>query len=212
MQLSLRHRHDYPELQRWIQRERSAKQRDRCRMVGWALEGHNAAWIAAKLDRSDRFVQKWAYAYRGGGPDAIAAVPQPGTPTKLSSDEERAFTQRLDVGPNNADGGVCTLQCKDVVRILDQHFGVSNSLRDAYDLLPDWAIHVSSPGPSNPSPSGETVLARRGPQAVIEMPIDGEMVRYSVPYGFEAAKTRFKIERCCFNTTPCDIVLSPRSV
>jgi len=147
MHISLRHRQDLPELQERIRRERSATQRDRYRVVRWALKRRSAAWIAAKLDRSHRFVQKWAYAYRDGGLDAITAVAQPGAPTKLNSDQEQVFTQRLDAGPTDADGGVCTLRGKDVVRILDQEFGVSYSLGGVYDLLHRLGYSCLEPRP-----------------------------------------------------------------
>ena len=136
MNIALRHRRDLDELTQRIGHERNAKQRDRYRAVRWALKGRPASWIAAKLERSLRFVQKWAYAYRDGGLDAIAEQPRPGAPTKLPRDQEQAFIQRLDAGPlAQADRGVCTLRGKDVVRILDQEFGVRYSLDGAYDLL-----------------------------------------------------------------------------
>lgn len=135
MKISLHHPQDLDELQRRIGRERQAKQRDRYRAVHGALLGQPASRIAAQLDRSPRFVQKWAYAYRDGGLEAIAEQPRPGAPTKLGRDQEQAFKKRLDEGPTDADGGVCTLRGKDVVRILDREFGVAYSLDGAYDLL-----------------------------------------------------------------------------
>ncbi len=135
MHISLRHPQDINELQRRIQSEHAAKQRDRYRAVWWALAGKSSYRIAQKLDRARAFVQRWAYTYRDGGIDAIVAKRQPGAPTKLSQDQERVFQQRLDAGPTAADEGVCTLRGKDAVRILDQEFGVVYSLDGAYDLL-----------------------------------------------------------------------------
>ena len=135
MKISLRHPEDLDELKRRIGRERNAKQRDRYRAVRWALEGKSSYWIADTLDRGRASVQRWAYAYRDGGIDAIVIRPQPGRPTKLGRDQEDAFTQRLDTGLTDADQGVCTLRGKEVVRILDQEFGVPYSLQGAYDLL-----------------------------------------------------------------------------
>ncbi len=102
---------DLDELQRRIGREHNAKQRDRYRAVYGALRGQPASQIAAKLDRSPRFVQKWAYTYRDGGLGALAEQPRPGAPTKLGQDQEQAFMKRLDEGPlPGVDGGVCTLR------------------------------------------------------------------------------------------------------
>ena len=135
MQICLRQSQDLDELVRRISHERNAKQRDRYRAVWWALRGNSSFWIADKLDRGRASVQRWVYAYRDGGLDAIIVKPRPGRPTKLTKDQTQAFTDRLEAGPTAADGGRCTLRGKDVVRILDQEFGVSYSLQGAYDLL-----------------------------------------------------------------------------
>ena len=69
------------------------------------------------------------------------------TPTKLPRDQEEAFKPRLDAGPTDADGGVCTLRGKDVVRILEQEFGVRYSLDGAYDLLRRLGYACLTPRP-----------------------------------------------------------------
>jgi transposase len=111
------------------------------------LEGKSSYWIAHTLDRGRASVQRWAYAYRDGGLDAIVIEPQPGRPTKLDRDQQERFKQRLDAGPGDADGGVCTLRGKDVVRILDQEFGVAYSLQGAYDLLHRLGYSCLKPRP-----------------------------------------------------------------
>ena len=47
--------------------------------------------IMDKLDRSKNFVQRWSYAYRDGGIDAIAVKLRSGRPVKLSRQEELDF-------------------------------------------------------------------------------------------------------------------------
>jgi len=125
---------DVSRLQQLVRNERRAKQRDRWRVVLLALQGFTAPQIAAKLDRSRRFVQIWVYRYRDEGFDGLHERPRPGQPTKLARAAEAAFKARIQAGPL-PDDGVCTLRGRDVVRILREQFGVTYSLQGAYDLL-----------------------------------------------------------------------------
>ena len=137
---------DVAELARRARVERKALQRDRSRAVLMALDGQEAAAIAAALGRSRRSVQDWVYAYRDGGINQLLPGKSNGRPTKLPRDREAELIRRLDAGPLPSDG-VCTLRGKDVVRILEQEFGVSYSLDGAYDLLERLGYSSLSPRP-----------------------------------------------------------------
>jgi transposase len=134
MMISIRDPHDLTELDRLIRRERNAKKRDRYRAVRLALDGHTAAEIMGKLDRSKNFVQRWCYIYRDQGLDALCEKPRSGQPAKLPRDQERAFIELLSVWARDADID-CPLQVKDVLRILTKEFGVKYSLSGVRDLL-----------------------------------------------------------------------------
>jgi len=67
MHIELRCPEDLDVLKQLQRQERNAKQRDRYRAVLLALNGKTAPEIAAKLDRSRRFVQQWIYRYRDDG-------------------------------------------------------------------------------------------------------------------------------------------------
>jgi len=125
---------DRAELQRRIDAEKNAKQRDRYRSAALALDGREAEAIALMLGRSRRFVQRWAYAYRDGGIDAIAVKKQPGARPLLSIAQQQRLRERLLAGPRPEDG-VCVLRGRDVVRILEKEFGQPYSLNGVYDLL-----------------------------------------------------------------------------
>ena len=131
MRVSERKPDDVDELQRRVRAESNALQRDRYRAVLLALEGAEALEIATMLSRSRRSVQDWVYAYRDGGIDRLKPRPRPGRPTKLPREREAELRARLDAGPRESDGGVCTLRGKDVVAILEREFGVSYSLDGA---------------------------------------------------------------------------------
>ena len=137
---------DVAELTRRARIERKALQRDRYRAVLMALEGHEAVAIAAALGRSRRSVQDWVYAYRDGGVDRLLPGKSTGRPTKLPREREAELMARLDAGPLPGDG-VCTLRGRDVVRILEQEFGVRYSLDGAYDLLERLGYSCLTPRP-----------------------------------------------------------------
>jgi transposase len=137
---------DLQRLERLMDQERDALRRDRYRAVRLALQGKQALEIADRLDRSRRSVQDWVYAYREGGIDAIQPRPRPGRRPKLPREREAELKLRLDAGPRPEDG-VCTLRGKDVVRILDQEFGVRYSLDGVYDLLERLNYSCLAPRP-----------------------------------------------------------------
>jgi transposase len=126
--------------------ERDALRRDRYRAVLMALDGKEAVEIAQALGRARRSVQDWAYSYRDGGIDAIQPEPRPGRRPKLPRQREAELMKRLDEGPRESDG-VCTLRGKDVVRILEEEFGVKYTLGGAYDLLERLGYSCLSPRP-----------------------------------------------------------------
>ena len=134
MELTEREPGDAGELRRRAAAERDALRRDRYRAVLLALDGGEAAEIAAALGRSRRSVQAWAYAYRDGGVGAVQPRPRPGRPTKLPRAREAELAARLDAGPTPADG-VCALRGRDVAGILEREFGVTYTLDGAYALL-----------------------------------------------------------------------------
>jgi transposase len=146
MRVSEREPGDVAELTRRARVETRALQRDRYRAVLLALDGQEAVAIARALGRSRRSVQDWVYAYRDGGIDQLLPGKSTGRPTKLPRQREGELKKRLDAGPLAQDG-VCTLRGKDVVRILEQEFGVRYSLDGAYDLLERLGYSCLSPRP-----------------------------------------------------------------
>lgn len=126
--------------------EKHALRRDRYRAVALAIEGEEAVAIARAVGRSRRSVQDWAYAYRDEGVDAIQPKPRKGRPTKLPRDRETQFKARIDAGPRSEDR-VCTLRGRDVMRILDEEFGVKYTLDGVYDLLHRLGYSCLTPRP-----------------------------------------------------------------
>jgi transposase len=147
MDVTLHHPEDRQQLEQRIRAERDAKQRDRFRVALLATQGEQAPQIVAKVERSRRFVQAWAYAYRDGGIEALWPGKSSGRPAKLPRERERAFADRIKAGPTACDGGVCTLRGEDARRILEQEFGVAYTLQGVYDLLERLNLSCLVPRP-----------------------------------------------------------------
>lgn len=148
MDVSLHTAEDADALAGLIRREHNAKQRDRYRVVQLAVGGERCPAIMKMLGRSRGFVQRWAYAYRDGGLDAIVVKPQPGRPPTLPTEQHAAFKQRIIDGPTHADG-VCTPRGVDARRILEEEFGVKYSLNGVYELMHRLGLSVLVPRPEH---------------------------------------------------------------
>ena len=148
MDVKPRYSGDLGDLHKRIHKERNAKQRDRYRAVLLALKGHRTEAIMHMLDRSKNFVQRWVYAYRDGGIDAIRPGRHTGRPRKLTSPEESQLRERILAGPKPHDA-VCTLRGEDARRILHKEFGVQYSLPGVYALLHRLGLSSLMPRPKH---------------------------------------------------------------
>lgn len=137
---------DQQRLKSLARREKNAQQRDRYRAALLALEHLETRDIEVALDRSRRFVQRWAYAYRDGGIEGLKDKPRGGSKPRLPREREAEFKARLDAGPRPEDG-VCSLRGKDAVKILDNEFGVKLTLNGIYCLLHRLGYSCLAPRP-----------------------------------------------------------------
>jgi transposase len=148
MKLALHHPDDLEQLRRRVAGERHALQRDRHRAVLLVaeeeLEGDEAA---RRVGRSPRFVDEWVGRYRRGGLAALAPRKPPGQRPKLGPAQAAKLKERLAAGPTDADGGVCTLRGRDVVRILEAEFGVRHTIGSVYSVLRRIGYSCLAPRP-----------------------------------------------------------------
>ena len=135
-------------MQQLIRDAYHAKQRDRLRAVELAIAGESTPAIMRMLGRSRGFVQRWCYAYRDHGLDAVRAQSPPGRPPTLPPAQHEAFRRRVLGGPRDEDG-VCALRGRDCQRILKEQFGVVYSLNGVYDLLHRLNLSVLVPRPQH---------------------------------------------------------------
>jgi len=159
-------------------KERDAEQKDRLLVAAHAIAGRETSDIQEALARSRGFVQRWAYAYRDGGIEALRELPRGGSEPKLPREREDEFRGRLDAGPRQSDG-VCTLRGKDVQRILKEEFGVECSLQATYDTLHRLGYSCLTPRPrhENQDPEAQAKFRKVTP------PFSGRSATRSVPTG-----------------------------
>lgn len=149
MHVHERSRGDRRKLGRRIKAERDAIQRDRLRAVALALDGRETAEIAEALGRSRAFVQRWAYAYRDGGLDAVRGGTAPGRARRLTPEQEAQFIERVRRGATPADG-VSSLRGPQLRHILEDEFGVAHSLNSVYNILARNGYSCLHPRPRHP--------------------------------------------------------------
>ena len=126
--------------------EKNAEQKDRYLAALHAAMGAETLTIAAMLCRSRAFVQRWAYAYRDGGIEALKDKPRGGSLAKIRGEAIVKLKARLDAGPTPEDG-VCTLRGRDIRRIARDELGADVSLTSVYRTLHSMGYSCLAPRP-----------------------------------------------------------------
>lgn len=144
--------------------QRNSVQRDRYNVIlllgdggpdGQELEREQ---IAAAVGRSRQFVDAWARRYRQGGFNAIVAGKAKGKAPALTPQQDVQLKARLDAGPTEADG-VCTLRGVDIIRIIEEEFGVVHTLGGIYDVLKRIGYSSLAPRPKHRKKDEQAVRA-----------------------------------------------------
>lgn len=147
MKLTLHSPEDVDRLRQLVAAERQALQRDRYRAVLLVAEDElEGDETARRLGRSPRFVDEWVGRYRRGGLEALIPRKPRGATPKLTPEQVERLKARLDAGPLPEDG-VCTLRGRDVVRILENEFGVKHTIGSIYSVLHRIGYSCLSPRP-----------------------------------------------------------------
>ena len=164
MDISERKRGDRQRLARMITRESNATQRDRLRSVLLVLQGRQTLEVTSTVGRGRAFVQRWAYAYRDGGIEAVRGRTAPGRQRRLSPEQETRFVERVKAGATPRDG-VASLRGPQIQGILDREFGKTFSLNGIYKLLNRHGFVCLKPRPRHPrqGPAAAKAFKRRAP-------------------------------------------------
>jgi transposase len=149
MHIKVREPGDRDRLKGCIGPERDAEQRDRYRAALLAIDGQPTKAVMTMLSRSRGFVQRWAYAYRDGGIDAIMVQPCGGSEPKLDAPMQAKFITRFKAGPTDADGG----QADRIRRVLPLRRGQPGQRPILRDARADrqYGLHECAPGVHQPT-------------------------------------------------------------
>lgn len=146
MQIKERESGDVRKLRTLARRERNAEQKDRLMAAVLAIQQMETADIQQALNRSRGFVQRWVYAYRDGGIEALKDKPRGGSVAKLSGENLLRLKARIDAGPTPADR-VCTLRGRDIQRIAREELKTEVSLSSVYRTLESMGYSSLAPRP-----------------------------------------------------------------
>lgn len=111
-----------------------------------AIERTATIDIQSALSRSRGFVQRWVYAYRDGGIEALVEKPRGGGEGKVRGETLARLQARIDEGPRVADK-VCSLRAKDVQRIVKEELNTDLSLSSVYRTLHRMGYSSLAPRP-----------------------------------------------------------------
>lgn len=103
----------------------------RIQAVAMAKKGLSSAKIASFTGHSQRGIQRWVDQYNRHGVEGLNDRPRSGRPAKLSADQIKQLTDRLDRRATDT----ATLYGRDIQRILKEELGVLYSLNGVYQLL-----------------------------------------------------------------------------
>lgn len=146
MHITERQPGDLARLRKLAARERNAEQKDRLMAAALAVEGIETSDIQHSLCRSRGFVQRWAYAYRDGGIEALKDEPRGGSVGKITGEKLETLRARIDAGPTAKDK-VCTLRGRDIQSIAREELGVEISLNGVYRTLERMGYSCLAPRP-----------------------------------------------------------------
>jgi transposase len=146
MHVTERRSGDLAKLGALVRREPHAEQRYRLLAVVKAIDARERLAIAEPLSRSLAFVERWVYAHRDRGIEAIAARKRGGDRSKIKGVMAARLKARLDAGPTPADM-VCVLRGKDVQRIAKQELGADVSLTTVHRTLQRLGDSCLAPRP-----------------------------------------------------------------
>lgn len=146
MQIRERTEGDVKSLRSMARHEPRAEQKDRLMAAALAIEQTETSEIQRVLGRSRGFVQRWAYAYRDGGIEALKEKKRGGSLAKIRGENLQKLKARIDGGPTK-DDKVCRLGGKDIRRIVKDELGVDVSLNTVYHTLATLGYSYLVPRP-----------------------------------------------------------------
>jgi transposase len=153
--LKITHEISLKEIAALIRKERDARVRQRLIAIKFILQGLHIPEVARRMDVSERPLRKWVHRFNEQGPIALCDGPRSGQPPKLKPEQVEKFKKRVRKGITSKDN-TCSLNGKDLQRILKNEFGAEYSLSGTYFILHRLGFSRLCPRPQHPQADIET--------------------------------------------------------
>jgi len=138
--------HRLEELQSLYRSETNARMARRIQGVWLARRGLTCPQIMAITGAKRRTVQQWIARYNRGGTDELIDKPRSGAPCKLPADIEQQVLERIQAGPQPADG-VSVFSAATIQAMIEREYGVLYSLTGLHDWLHRMGFSYLVPRP-----------------------------------------------------------------
>ena len=146
------------EISALIRKERDARICKRLMAIKFILQGLHIPEVARRMDISERPLRKWVHRFNERGPSALCDAPRSGQPPKLKGKQVEKFKKRVRKGTTSKDN-TCSLNGKDLQRILKNEFGAQYSLSGTYFILHRLGFSCLCPRPQHPQADVEAQAA-----------------------------------------------------
>lgn len=99
-------------------------ERRRRRAVALLENGYSTTEVAERVGTDPRSVRRWRRAYQQEGEEALAAIPPPGRPSKLSARQRKLVVRRLLKGAKASGFTTDVWTCPRIAEVIERHYGV----------------------------------------------------------------------------------------
>ena len=117
-----------------IRKERDARVHQRLIAIKFILQGLHIPEVARRMSISERPLRKWVHRFNKQGPSALSDALRSGQPPKLNGKQIEKFKKRVRKGITSTDN-TCSLNGKDLQKVLQKEFNAQYSLGGTYFLL-----------------------------------------------------------------------------
>ena len=149
--LALRTDYDAGTLRRLSKRCRDTRQARRMLSLAAIYDGMKRG-EAARIGGMDRqTLRDWVHRFNDEGPEGLTDRPRPGGPSRLSEAQLIALQEIVEAGPDPEVHGVVRWRRADLVRVIEEQFGVVYSERGISALLARLSFSHISGRPQHPA-------------------------------------------------------------
>ncbi len=169
--IALRDDYDSVELRRLAKASVDPRQVRRLLALAAVYDGMNRTQ-AAKVGGMDRqTLRDWAHRFNEEGPEGLKNRPGAGRPRLLTDAQMRDLSVIVETGPDPETDGVVRWRRIDLVRVIEERFGVAYSERAISDLLAALSFSHISARPQHPKQDQQVIEAFKKTSPARSQPI-----------------------------------------